>query len=121
MSHHDRHHHHGQDHHHHHDHDHDHDHPQDKDHPHHHGHEERGGKHGESRLSDRGRLIKILEHWLHHNEDHAKSYGEWAERARALGEEATGRILDEAAADAIRLNERFREALALVREAAPSR
>ncbi|MHC1741949.1 MAG: hypothetical protein AB9873_02840 [Syntrophobacteraceae bacterium] len=65
---------------------------------------------------DRAKLIKVLEHWIHHNEEHAKSYGDWAERARKLGEGATAGILDDIAAETVRQNDKFREALNLLSE-----
>jgi hypothetical protein len=110
---------------------HDHPHPHEHDHghdKHHHQHEkhlhhEHGDpSHPESQAkpSERAKLIKVLEHWIHHNEEHAKSYGEWAKRARSLGEEAIGSILDGIAAETVRQNEKFQEALKLMNsEAAP--
>ncbi len=128
MSHQDRHHHHGKSHHHHHasehDHHHDHhhhDHHHGNEHSHPHGHGEPVDRHDDPRFSDKAKLLKILEHWLHHNEDHAKSYAQWADRARALGEEAVAGILDEVASETIRQNDRFREAVALVRRIEPPR
>jgi len=96
-------------------------------HENHHPHDDDHHEHGsparldsEGKLSDRTKLIKVLEHWIHHNEDHAKSYVEWAERARGIGEEATGSILEGIAAEAIRQNEKLQEALKLMHgEATP--
>jgi hypothetical protein len=34
-------------------------------------------------LSLDDKLIKLLEHWIRHNQEHAKTYGDWAEKAAA--------------------------------------
>jgi len=39
----------------------------------------------------------LLPHWLEHNEEHAKSFHEWAARARAAGAEHLAVHIEEAA------------------------
>ena len=42
-------------------------------------------------------MIKLLEHWIKHNEDHADSYRDWAQKARTHGMSAAGARLEEVA------------------------
>jgi hypothetical protein len=59
-------------------------------------------------------LGTIVHHWIHHNEDHARSYREWGDRARALGEQEVGRILDQIAEESLRLNEQMQGILRIL-------
>jgi len=71
-----------------------------------HGHEhesETGGK----LVSEIVRLRKMVEHWINHNQEHARSYRLWASRAREAGCEGAAEILDEIAAEVADQNERF--------------
>ncbi len=61
----------------------------DVDHHHHHHHE------GDSQLSDKEKLVKRIEHWIKHNEDHKKTYLEWAEKTRGMGLEDVANALEE--------------------------
>lgn len=71
---------------HHHDHDHDHD------HDHHHGH-----AHSHAPLSFSDKLLKLLDHWIQHNDHHAEDYRKWAGEARDNGQAAVADLLDSAA------------------------
>ena len=42
-------------------------------------------------------LLKLLSHWIKHNEGHALNYRNWAEKAKANGQEENGVLLIEAA------------------------
>ena len=53
------------------------------------------------------KLRKMVEHWISHNEEHARSYRLWASRAREAGCEEPGEILEEIAAEIVGQNERF--------------
>ena len=35
---------------------------------------------------ERVKLKILLDHWVEHNREHSQEFGEWAEKARALGE-----------------------------------
>ncbi len=106
------HHHHDDDHHHdqHHEHDHHHDHDHSESHHHHehhdhpHHHESREGGLAGGAPSEQEKLLKMVHHWIHHNEEHAQSYRQWGDRARALGQHEVARILDTVADENIRLN-----------------
>jgi len=42
------------------------------------------------------KLRILLPHWIEHNEEHAESFQEWAERAQELGQEKTAQQIEEA-------------------------
>ncbi len=76
-------------------------------HGHHHGKEERA--HSDSKpLTEHDKLLRMLEHWLRHNEEHATSYEMWSGRAKSLGEEEVQALLMEMANEARRQNEKLR-------------
>jgi hypothetical protein len=58
----------------------------------------------------------MVQHWVHHNEEHARSYRQWAERARALGQGEVGRILDEVAQENLRLNGEMERILTILQK-----
>ena len=91
-----------------------HHHGQEHHHSHQHAGEDQAGT-AESSLGDRDKLIRMLEHWLRHNDEHAQSYGRWADKARSLGEEEIQNLLQEMAGDARRQNQRLQS---LIRKAA---
>ncbi len=43
------------------------------------------------------KLIKLLSHWVRHNEDHADSYRQWADQAKAHRLTEAGDLLEKAA------------------------
>jgi hypothetical protein len=43
------------------------------------------------------KLAKLLDHWVHHNDDHAANYRDWAARARAEGLDEAAALLEQAA------------------------
>jgi hypothetical protein len=79
-------------------------------HPAHHHHD------STDELSPREKLVKLLEHWIKHNEGHAQTYQEWAEKAGAIsmGAEVEG-CLKEAAGQTLAVNGRLETALKLIR------
>lgn len=82
----------------------------------HHGpHAHDSHSHGEE-LSEREKLRKIIEHWIHHNEDHVQSYRQWAGRAEKLGERAVAEVLEEAAGVSAQMNALFEKALSRLDE-----
>ncbi len=57
------------------------------------------------------KLVKLLDHWIKHNHDHALNYRNWAEKAKANGKENVGKFLLEAAQISLTTNELFEKAL----------
>lgn len=79
---------------------------------HHHDHGNDHGHHHEeapSALSFEEKMAKLIDHWLQHNTDHAKSYREWAEKARDHQLEGVGEILEDIAASTLAMNRKFEE------------
>ncbi len=73
---------------------------------HHHDHD----SHDEIPFDEK--LIKLLSHWIKHNEDHALNYRNWAEKAKANGKSEAAGLLEEAAEMSLTINEKFEAALA---------
>ena len=77
-------------------------------HHHHHHHDVK------SDLTFEDKLIKLLEHWLKHNADHAGTYREWAQRARTNNQAQVADLLDQVSAMSGDLDDKFKEALDLM-------
>ena len=113
---------------------------QDHEHQHHHEHHGRPGRHaphGEdphpgpqphhdassssqtpsAALAPVEKLTKMVEHWLHHNQDHARSFSDWAERARGQGRTDVAALIEDAARQSLAQNELFQKALDVLRSA----
>ena len=62
---------------------------------HHHHHHEHAHAHGpvDGELTETQRLLKRLHHWIHHNDDHAANYVEWAAKIEATGTCRGGRAI----------------------------
>ncbi len=73
-------------------------------HHHHHDHEIK------STLSFDEKMIKLLEHWIKHNEDHAETYRDWAKRAKEKNISKAGQLLEDAAEMTRMINEKLKAA-----------
>lgn len=49
-------------------------------------------------MNDLEKLAALIPHWRAHNRSHAKEFGAWAERARAIGMAEVAEIVERAAA-----------------------
>ena len=80
---------------------------------HHHG-PNHSHEHAEahSALSEADKLSKMIRHWIQHNEEHAQSYKNWAQRAKELGREEVSLVLEDVAASSRRQNQSLEKALA---------
>jgi hypothetical protein len=81
---------------------------------HHHDYEHTGHTHAEEKGAtpdDLAKLRILLPHWIEHNDEHATSFREWAERARDLGQEETARRIEEAVEQMATCNQAFTAAL----------
>jgi len=94
---------------------HDHEHCHDHDHDHHHHHHE-----VQSEMSFEEKMVKLLDHWIRHNDDHAGTYRGWAEKARENHLDAVSGLLNEAARMTADINSRFEAALAALTPPKPS-
>jgi rubrerythrin len=61
-------------------------------------------------------MLKMVEHWIQHNEEHARSYHTWADRARKMGLEQVGLILEEVAGGTLAQNASFDKILGLLKD-----
>ena len=66
--------------------------------------------------TDSEKLKKLLEHWAEHNEEHAKTYLEWAEKAEKSGDKELYNILKEIAEDTKKVNGLLEKAKKIVGE-----
>ncbi|GAB4422946.1 MAG: hypothetical protein OHK0032_18220 [Thermodesulfovibrionales bacterium] len=57
------------------------------------------------------KLKRLLNHWMEHNNEHAETYREWAEKASSLGNEELSKTLHRLNQDTKRLNKLFEEAI----------
>ena len=65
----------------------------------------------ESELSFDEKILKLLDHWKKHNDEHAASYKKWAERVRADGKADIAALMESAAEKTILLNNEFQTAI----------
>ena len=61
------------------------------------------------------KLAKLLDHWMQHSEEHAKSYELWAERAKSHGIAQVDLLLMRAAEKTRAIDEDFKAALAVLK------
>ena len=80
-------------------------------HHHHHDH----GHEIESTLSFDEKMIKLLEHWVKHNDDHAETYRDWAKKAKEKNMDEAGLLLEDAAEMTLEISKKFEEAAGIIR------
>ncbi len=68
------------------------------------------------KMTELDKLKKLLEHWAEHNEEHAKTYLEWAEKASASGDKELSSILKEIAENTKKMDGLFEKAKKAVRK-----
>ncbi len=85
-------------------------------HTHEHGHEHHHSHETTDILSFDEKMVKLLEHWIKHNEDHAVSYRDWAEKAKENNMSDTVSLLEDAADMTIEMNKKFEKALASIKK-----
>jgi hypothetical protein len=62
-------------------------------------------------MTDQSKLRALLPHWIEHNAEHAAEFRNWAEKARAAGQEEVAEEIDTAAKELGWVNEALRAAL----------
>ena len=45
-------------------------------------------------MDDLEKLRKLLPHWMEHNDEHAKTYKDWAEKMSSLGKKELSEVLE---------------------------
>ncbi len=73
---------------------------------HHHDHEI------QSALSFDEKMIKLLEHWIKHNEDHAQTYRDWAQKNKSKA----ALMLEDAAEMTLSISKKFESAIRFIDE-----
>ncbi|MBC2696602.1 MAG: hypothetical protein HF982_15260 [Desulfobacteraceae bacterium] len=61
------------------------------------------------------KLVKLLEHWIKHNDDHAENYRNWAEKTKEKGMNDVDLLLQDAVELTELINNKFKEALELIK------
>ena len=84
-------------------------------HDHHHDHSHDHDS-APSELTETEKVLKRLHHWVHHNDDHAASYRDWAARIAAMGHGGAAEHLRKAADMTDAISREFEAAADLVRE-----
>jgi len=79
------------------------------DHDHHHDNHEKNAA-----IPFDKKMVKLLEHWINHNTDHAETYREWAKKAKENDMEKVVVFLNEAAERSLEINIIFKKALSLI-------
>ena len=79
-------------------------------HHHHHDHEI------QSTLSFDEKMIKLLEHWIKHNEDHAQTYRDWAQKAKEKNKSKAAFMLEDAAEMTLSISKKFELAIKFIGE-----
>jgi hypothetical protein len=62
-------------------------------------------------MDDLQKLKHLLHHWKEHNNEHAETYRDWAEKASSIGNEELSKILGNLYHETKKLNGLFEEAM----------
>ena len=65
-------------------------------------------------MDDLEKLKKLLPHWMEHNDEHAKTYKDWAEKMSSLGKKELSEALRVIHQESQKLGKLFEEALRVV-------
>ena len=79
---------------------------------HHHDHDHEM----QSTLSFDEKMIKLLEHWIKHNDDHAQTYREWAQKAKEKNKSKAALMMEDAAEMTLSISKKFESAMKLIDE-----
>ena len=60
-------------------------------------------------------MVKLLEHWIKHNDDHAENYRDWSKKTKEKGISDIGLLLEEAADMTDLITNKFEKALELIK------
>ncbi len=61
-------------------------------------------------MDDIKKLAHLIEHWMEHNEEHARNYRDWAGKARDGGRAELAAVLDDIADETERMQTLFQKA-----------
>lgn len=77
---------------------------------HHHDHEIH------STLSFDEKMVKLLKHWIKHNDDHARTYRDWAQKAKEKKKSKAALMLEDAAEMTLSISKKFELAIKFIDE-----
>jgi len=70
----------------------------------------------QSILSFDEKMVKLLEHWIKHNEDHSRTYRDLAQKAKARNKNEAALILEDAAEMTSAISKKFESVIRLIDE-----
>ena len=70
----------------------------------------------QSTLKFEEKMIKLLEHWIRHNSDHAQTYKDWAKKAKEKRKLRAALLLEDAAETTLSISNKFEAALKCIDE-----
>ncbi len=70
----------------------------------------------QSALSFDEKMVKLLEHWIKHNNDHAQTYRDWAQKAKEKNKGKAALLLEDAAEMTLLISKKFKSAIKLLDE-----
>lgn len=82
---------------------------------HHHANHHHHDDEPSAALSFDQKLVKLLEHWIRHNAEHAGSYRDWARKAKEKDFAAVGFLIDDAAEMTLGISQKFEAAIKLIK------
>lgn len=65
-------------------------------------------------MTDLEKLKHLLGHWMEHNDAHVKTYGEWVDKAEAIGRKDIAELLAQITDDSRKLNGLFKKAIDII-------
>jgi hypothetical protein len=83
-------------------------------HHHDHDHDHHHHKVAESELTVLEKAVKMIEHWIRHNEDHSKTYRDWADKLKKEDSPGAAVLIEEAASMHEGINAKFQQAADLI-------
>lgn len=69
----------------------------------------------ESSLTFHEKIVKMLEHWIKHNHEHAENYKKWADETKDNIGENVSVLLEDAKDLTLSINKNFEEALKVLK------
>lgn len=82
---------------------------------HHHHHHHDHAHEIESTLSFDEKMIKLLEHWIKHNDDHAETYRDWAKKAKEKNMDKAASLIEDAVEMTLMISKKFKDAADIIR------
>jgi hypothetical protein len=71
----------------------------------------------QSLLSFDEKMIKLIEHWIKHNDVHAQTYRDWAQKAKEKNKNKTALVLEDVAEMTLSISKKFELAIKYIDEA----